>query len=145
MKIIKTIFIYNYLLCCKIPKGYSCNSSNISDYVNIVEITSTQHYIRLAYNRFPEYKMLGNDGMETASTTITSIRRWSNIEKSTWRTNQYFVDFESPIPVKISTSNRCHKFHLDSLFKINEISANFPRGVSTLNRWQIDENVSIGT
>ena len=33
--------------CCKIPKGYSSNSSNVSDYVDIVEITSTQHYTRL--------------------------------------------------------------------------------------------------
>ena len=33
--------------CCKIPKGYRSNSSNVSDYVDIVEITSTQHYTRL--------------------------------------------------------------------------------------------------
>ena len=45
-----------YLRCCEIPKGYSSNSSNISDYVSTpmlvitsnVEITSTQHYIVLA-------------------------------------------------------------------------------------------------
>ena len=43
-KKIKIIFIHYYLRCCKIPKGYSSSSSNISDYVNIVEITSTQHY-----------------------------------------------------------------------------------------------------
>ena len=53
--------IYRYFIplhCCKIPKGYSSNSSNISDYVNIVEITSTQHYTRIAYNMFPKQKML---------------------------------------------------------------------------------------
>ena len=41
-------------------------------------------------------------------------------------------------------SNRCHNFQVDSSFKIDEISTNFPRGVSTSNRWQIDEDVSIG-
>ena len=42
LKKIKIMFTHNYLLCCKIPKGYISNSSNISDYVNIVAITSTQ-------------------------------------------------------------------------------------------------------
>ena len=42
------IFIPIYFLCCKIPKGYSSNSSNITDNVNIVEITLTQHYTRIA-------------------------------------------------------------------------------------------------
>ena len=92
---IKIIFIHNYLCCCKIPKGYSSNSSNNTDYVNIVEITSTQHCTRLVQNRFPELKMLGNDRMETASTEVTSIRPRNDIEKSTWRTNRYFIDFES--------------------------------------------------
>ena len=41
LKKIKIIFIHCYLCCCKIPKGYISNSSNISDYVNIAEITST--------------------------------------------------------------------------------------------------------
>ena len=62
----------NYLHCCKIPKGYISNSSHISDYVNIVEITSTQP--RFAYNRFPKQKILGNDRMETVSTEVTSVR-----------------------------------------------------------------------
>ena len=43
LKKIKTIFISFYLHCRKIPEEYSSNSSNISDNVNIVEITSTQH------------------------------------------------------------------------------------------------------
>ena len=88
--------------------------------------------------------MLGNDWMETTSTEVTSIRRLNDIEKTTWRTHQYFVDFESRIHVEISTSNRCHNFHVDSPFKIDEISTNFPRGISTSNRWWIDEDVSIG-
>ena len=88
--------------------------------------------------------MLGNNTMETASTEVTSIRRRNNVEKSTWKTHRYFVDFESRIHVKISTSNRCHNFHVDSPFKIDVISTNFPRGISTSNRWRIDEDVSIG-
>ena len=82
--------------------------------------------------------------METASTEVTSIRRRNNVEKSTWKTHRYFVDFESRIHVKISTSNRCHNFHVDSPFKIDVISTNFPHGISTSNRWQIDEDVPIG-
>ena len=130
--------------CWKIPKGYISNSSNISDYVNIVAITSTQHYTRFAENRFPEQKMLGNTSMETASTEVTSIQRRNETEKSTWKTHWYFVDFESRMHVKIFTSNRCHNFHVDSLFKISEISTNFPRGISTSNRWRINKDVSIG-
>ena len=48
LKEIEIIFIPIYLRCFKIPKGHSSNSSNSSDYVNIVEITSTQHYTRIA-------------------------------------------------------------------------------------------------
>ena len=82
--------------------------------------------------------------METASTEVTSNRHRNDIEKSRWKTYRYFVDFESWIHVEMSTSNRCHNVHLDSPFKIDVISTNFPRGISALNRWRIDENVSIG-
>ena len=88
--------------------------------------------------------MLGNDTMETASTEVTSIRRRNNVEKSTWKTHRYFVDFESRIHVEISKSNRCHNFHVDSPFKIDLISTNFPRGISTSNRWRINKDVYIG-
>ena len=44
--ILKRYVTYNYLRCCKIPKGYNSSSSNINDYLNVVEITSTQHYTR---------------------------------------------------------------------------------------------------
>ena len=88
--------------------------------------------------------MLENDRMETASTEVTSIWRRNDIEKSTWRTHRYFVDFESRIHVEISTSNRCHNFHVDSPFKIDVASTNFARGISTSNRWRIDKDVSIG-
>ena len=83
--------------------------------------------------------------METASTEVMSIWRRNDIEKSTWRTHRYFVDFESRIHVEISTSNRCHNFHVDSPFKIDIICMNFPRGISTLNGWRLDEDVSIGS
>ena len=88
--------------------------------------------------------MLANDRMERASTEVTSIWRRNDIEKSTWRTHQYFVDFESRIQVEISTLNWCHNFKVDSSFKIIVISTNFPRGISMSNRWRIDEDVSIG-
>ena len=88
--------------------------------------------------------MLGNNAMEIPSTEVTSIRRRNNVKKSTWKTHRYFVDFESRIHVEISMSNRCNNFHVDSPFKIDVISTNFPRGVSTSNRWRIDEDVSIG-
>ena len=58
-----------------------------------------------------------------------------------WRTHQYFVDFGSRIHVQTFTSNRCQS---DSPFQIDIISRNFPREVLTSNRWQIDEDVSIG-
>ena len=81
--------------------------------------------------------------METESTEVTSIGHRNDIEKSTWRTYRYFVDFESRIHVEISTLNRCHNFHVDSPFTIDVISSNFPRGISTSNQWRIDEDVSI--
>ena len=79
--------------------------------------------------------MLENDRMETASKAVTSIRRRSVIEKSTWKTHRCFVDFESRIHVEISKSNRCHNFYVDLPFKIDEISTNFPPGISTSSRW----------
>ena len=41
-------------------------------------------------------------------------------------------------------SNRRHNFHVDSYFEIDDISKNFLCGMSTLNRWRIDEDVPIG-
>ena len=82
--------------------------------------------------------MLENDRKETVSkAAVMLIPHQSNVEKSTWRSHQYFVDFESGIHVEISTSNRCHNFHMDLPFRIEEISTNFPRRVSRSNRWQI--------
>ena len=88
--------------------------------------------------------MLESDRLETENTAVTLIRHRNEIEKSTWRTHRYFIDFATRLHVEISTSNRCHNFHVDSLFKIDEISTNFLCGISTSNRWQIDEDVSIG-
>ena len=88
--------------------------------------------------------MLENDRMETSSAEVASIRRRNDIEKSTWRTHRYFVNFESRIPVEIFTPNRCHHFHVDLSFTIDVISTTFPRGISTSNRWRIDEMCPLG-
>ena len=85
LKKIKIIFFHIlYLRCCKIPKWCISNSSNINDYVNIVQITPTQS--RFAWNRLPEQKMLENDRIQTVSTEVTSIRRQNDIEKTTGKT-----------------------------------------------------------
>ena len=57
---------------------------------------------------------------------VQKLRQF-DVEKSTWRTHRYFVDFEIGIHVKISTSNRCHNFHVDLAFKTDAILTNFPR------------------
>ena len=80
--------------------------------------------------------MLVNFTMETARTEVTSIRRRNYIEKSTWRTHQYFVAFDSRIHDESSTSNRCRNFHVDLPFKTDENSTNFPRGISTSKQWR---------
>ena len=82
--------------------------------------------------------------METASAEVTLIRCRNNMEKSTRKTHRYFVDFESQIHVEIFRSNRYHNFHVDSPFKIDVISTNYPPQISTSNRWRIDQDVSIG-
>ena len=78
--------------------------------------------------------MLGNDTMEIASTEVTSIQHRNDIEKSTWRTQRYSIDFKSRIHVEISMLNRCHNFPVDSTFKVDVILTKFPRGISTSNR-----------
>ena len=88
--------------------------------------------------------MFENDRKETASKAVTLIGHQIDIEKSAWKTHRYFVDFERRIHVEISMSNQCNKFHMDSPFKIDEISTNFPRGSSMSNQWRIDKDVSIG-
>ena len=61
--------------------------------------------------------------METASTEVTSIWRRNDVEKSTWRTHQYFVDFEGRIHVEISTSNRCPRgFAFQNRCNFHELS-----------------------
>ena len=47
LKKIKITLIPIIHVVAKNSKGYSSNSSSISDYNNIVEITSTQHYTRI--------------------------------------------------------------------------------------------------
>ena len=46
----KINIIYLFLFICVVanfPIGYSSSSSNISDYVKIIETTWTQHYIKI--------------------------------------------------------------------------------------------------
>ena len=64
------------------------------------------------------------------SLEVMSIQHRNDIEKSTWRTHQYFIDFESRIDMELSTSNRCHLFQVDSTFINDEVSTNFRRGIS---------------
>ena len=52
-------------------------------------------------------------------------------------------DIECQIDVNLSTSNQYHCFDVDLRFTIHEISMNFRCGVSLLNQWQMDEDVSI--
>ena len=73
--------------------------------------------------------------MDTARIEVMLILRQHDIQKSTWRTHSYLVDFESRINLKISASNQCHNFHMDLPVKIDEISTNFPREILTSNRW----------
>ena len=88
--------------------------------------------------------MFENDRKETASKAVTSVQHRNGIEKSTWKTHRYFVDFESRIHVEISTSNRRRNFHVDLPFRIDKISTNFSHGISKSNRWQTDEYMSTG-
>ena len=82
--------------------------------------------------------------LQTTSLEVTLIRHRNGIEKSMWRTHQYFIDFESRIDVELYMSNRCHLFHVDSPLITDEILTNFRRGISISNLWRIDEDVSIG-
>ena len=71
---------------------------------------------------------------QVASLEVTSIRDQNPIKKTMWTTHQYFVDFERRIDAELFTSNRCHSFHVDSSFVIDEISKNFRRENSMSNR-----------
>ena len=85
-------------------------------------------------------------GMMQMKQRVQKLRRIdveTTQKKSTWKTHQYFIDFERRIQLKISTSNRCHNFQVGSPFKIDVLSTNLPRGILTSNRWRIDEDVSI--
>ena len=88
--------------------------------------------------------MLENNRKERAGKAVTAIRHRNDIKISSWKTHRYFLHFESRIHDEISTSNRSYNFHVDSSFKIDEISMNFPRGISTSSRWRIDKDLSIG-
>ena len=71
---------------------------------------------------------------QVASLEVTSVRNQNPIKKIMWTTHEYFIDFESRIDAELFTSNRCHSFHVDSSFVIDEISKNFQRENSMSNR-----------
>lgn len=81
---------------------------------------------------------------QTTSLDVVSIRCQNNMDKSTWRNGRYFIEFEIQVDVGLSTWNQCHLFDVNSFFIIDEISTNFRYVILMLNRWQIEEDVSIG-
>ena len=52
--------------------------------------------------------------------------------------------FESQIDVELFTSSKCHLFHVNSCFILNEISTNFQSGISMSNQCGLDEGMSVG-
>lgn len=52
--------------------------------------------------------------------------------------------FESQIDVELFTSSKCHLFHVNSCFILNEISTNFQSGISISNQCGLDEGMSVG-
>ena len=98
---LKINFIHIYLRCFKIPKGYSSNSSNISDYITIFEITSIQNYTRLAQNRLSKQKILGNDRMETA---IQQSRQF-DVETKLKNSRAELIDILSILKVKTTSKS----------------------------------------
>ena len=131
-------YLYSYFVALQIfPK-------DIAPIVPISVITS----ILLKSHRLstiPEYLRIGSKSRKCQETIqwkqpVQKLRRF-DIETTSKRPRgelidirRNYVDFESRIHAKISTSNRCHNFHMGSPFKINVISTNFPRGISTSNR-----------
>ena len=90
--------------------------------------------------------MFKNDWKETASKAVMSIRHRYDIKKIHVKNSSTFSRIWKSNPHrKISTSNQCHNFHVDSLFIIDEILTNCLQGISTSNRWRIDKDVSIGS
>ena len=60
---------------------------------------------------------------------VRSIRDWNSIEKRHMEKSLIFCWFWKS-DVDLSTPNRCHSFHVDSLFIVDEISTNVWRGNS---------------
>ena len=60
---------------------------------------------------------------------VRSIRDWNSIEKKHVEKSLIFCWFWKS-DVDLSTPNRCHSFHVDSLFIVDEISTNVWRGNS---------------
>ena len=88
--------------------------------------------------------MLGNNRMETTYAVLCRF----DVETTKKNPRGKIIDISSILKVestlKFSASNRCHNFHVDSPFKVEEISTKFPRRISASNQWRINKDVSIG-
>ena len=60
--------------------------------------------------------------METTSTEVMSIWHRNDIEKSTWRSHRYFVDFESRIHVELMWIEFPRGFAVQNECNFNELS-----------------------
>lgn len=80
---------------------------------------------------------------QAASLEVMLVRHRNNIEKTMWKTHQCFIDFESQMDIELSTANQ-YLFPKDLPFIINELLPDFWHGISMLNQWWIDKDVSIG-
>ena len=96
--------------------------------------------------------MFENDRKELASKEVTSIWHRNGMEKSTWKADRYFVDFESRIHVEISTSNRCHSFTYQNRWNLDEVStqnfdtelmANRQRCVHWVDIWILQKSLKL--
>lgn len=77
----------------------------------------------------------GQLASQAASLEVASIRHQNDIEIFTSRTHRYFIEFGSRSDIELFTSNRCHPFHVDWLFIIEEMSTNSRRKVQMWNQF----------
>ena len=66
---------------------------------------------------------------QAVSLQVMLIWHRNDVEKTTRKTHQYFINFESWIDVELTTSTWCHLFDLDSPFILDELLKNFHCGI----------------
>ena len=69
---------------------------------------------------------------QTCSLEVTSILTSKDIENTTWKTHQYFSDFESQIVIKVTTFNQNHHLNVDFLFIIDVLRLKLSHSIITL-------------